>query len=183
MGAEPAKASASEVRAPLDFDALYEAQFDFVYRIVARLGGSMHAEDLAQEVFVVVSRRLGEYRGEGRVTTWLFRIAYRVVGAHIRRDRLRRRILELFGASVAPAQPFAITDAERAADARRVRAALERLSFEKRSVLVLFEVEGWSCDEISHALEVPVGTVYTRLHHARRDFQKAYARIIGRERP
>jgi RNA polymerase sigma-70 factor (ECF subfamily) len=174
---QPALAQA----ASLGFDALYEAEFDFVYRVVARLGGHGHVEDLVQEVFVVVSRRLADYRGEGRVTTWLFRIAYRVVGAHIRRDRLQRRILELFGAEHAPPQPFAVMDAERAADAHHVHAALGRLSFEKRSALVLFEVEGWSCEEIAEALEIPLGTVYTRLHHARRDFKKAYSRVAVKE--
>lgn len=165
----------------LDFDSVYEAEFDFVYRVVTRLGGHGHVEDLVQEVFVVVSRRLPEYRGEGRISTWLFRIAYRVVGAHLRRARLRRRLLELFGAEAAPPQPFVVPDAERAADAHHVHAALARLSFEKRSALVLFEVEGWSCEEIAAALEIPVGTVYTRLHHARRDFKKAYARVAGKE--
>ena len=183
MGAEETEAPALGEATHLDFDAVYEAEFDFVYRVVARLAGPGHVEDLVQEVFIVVSQRLGEYRGDGRITTWLFRIAYRVVGAHIRKARVRRQILELFGAEVPAPQPFSASEAEYAADAHHVHAALEKLSFAKRSALVLFEVEGWSCEEIAESLEVPVGTVYTRLHHARRDFKEAYERRTGRGSP
>lgn len=164
----------------LDFDSVYEAHFDFVYRVVSRLSGGRDADDLVQDVFVVVHRRLPEYRGDARLTTWLFRIAYRVVGAHVRRDRLRRRVLGLFGLeSEGPAPAFRRTDAERLDATRSVRATLERLSFEKRSALVLFEVEGWSGEEISEAVGAPVGTVYTRLLHARREFKAAYEKLAG----
>jgi RNA polymerase sigma-70 factor (ECF subfamily) len=170
----PASASA------LEFDSVYETEFDYVYRVVSRLAGGKDVEDLVQEVFVVVHRRLPEYRGDARLTTWLFRIAYRVVGAHVRRDRLRRRVLHFFGfESEGPAPAFQRTEAERLHEARLVRAALERLSFEKRSALVLFEVEGWSGDEIAAAVGAPVATVYTRLLHARREFKVAYERLAG----
>ena len=77
----------------LTFEQLYDAYFDFVYRLVARLCGEPHPDDLVQEVFWVVHRRLGRFEGRAKVTTWLFRICYRVVGAHIRRERLRRGLL------------------------------------------------------------------------------------------
>jgi RNA polymerase sigma-70 factor (ECF subfamily) len=155
----------------LDFDAVYAREFDFVYRVVSRLARSNDVDDLVQEVFVVVHRRLSEFRGDAQLTTWLFRIAYRVVGAHVRRERLRSRLTGwLVEAAAAVGGPPA--PAELMSDVRVVRAALERLSFEKRSVLVLFEVEGWSGEEIAERLGVPVGTVYTRLWHARRDFKR-----------
>jgi RNA polymerase sigma-70 factor (ECF subfamily) len=146
-----------------------------VYRVVARLAGSGDIEDLVQEVFFVVHRRLGEFRGEARVSTWLFRIAYRVVGAHIRRERLRRRMRELFGRGVelatAPNAPEDELDRK-----GRVERALARLSFDQRSALVLFEVEGWSASEIAEAVGAPVGTVYRRLHDARLAFAGVNAR-------
>jgi RNA polymerase sigma-70 factor (ECF subfamily) len=159
-------------QAPLVFADVYAEHFPFVYRVVARLVGSGDSEDLVQEVFVVVHRRLHEFRGDARLTSWLFRIAYLTVGAHVRRERLRRRVREVFGREPEPSVPHPSEELERA---RRVRAALERLSFEERSALVLFEVAGLSGAEIAEALGVPSGTIFRRLHDARRAFAAAYA--------
>jgi RNA polymerase sigma-70 factor (ECF subfamily) len=158
---------------PVGFDDVYEAEFAFVYRVVSRLAGSSHVEDLVQEVFEVVHRRLPEFRGEARLSTWLFRIAYRTVGAQVRRERLRRRVRELFGRET-ELDGADVAVAEELDRARRVRSALERLSFDKRSALVLFEVEGCSAQEIAEAAGVPIGTIYRRLHEARREFRAAY---------
>jgi RNA polymerase sigma-70 factor (ECF subfamily) len=179
-----AELAADSVAAPLDFDAVYEAEFDYVYRVVSRLSAGRDVDDLVQEVFFVVHRRLPDFRGDARITTWLFRIAFRVVGAHLRKERVRRRLLHLFGLeSAQEPQPFQPSVAEHVDDARLVRAALERLSYEKRSALVLFEVEGWSGDEIAAALGVPPGTVYTRLAHARRELKAACERLARKEAP
>jgi RNA polymerase sigma-70 factor (ECF subfamily) len=157
---------------PPAFDDVYEAEFDFVYRVVSRLWGGSDVEDLVQEVFVVVHRRLPEFRGEAQLSTWLFRIAYRVIGAHVRRERLRRGLQTLFG-QWAEGPERADPDAahERA---RRVRRALDAMSYGHRGALVLFEIEGWSCAEIADALDVPVGTVYRRLHEARKTFARVF---------
>ena len=154
---------------PLAFADVYARNFTFVYRVVARLAGGGDVEDLVQEVFLVVHRRLHEFRGDARLTTWIFRIAYRTVGAHVRRERLRRRMRELFaGTQEEHSLADAASDALDAA--RRVRVALESLTFAERSALVLFEVEGMSAAELADAFDVPVGTIYRRLHHARRAF-------------
>jgi len=162
--------------AKLSFDAIYAAEFDYVYRVVSRLVGSSEAEDLVQEVFVVVHRRLPEFRGEARITTWLFQIAYRVAGAHVRRERFRRRLSLLFGLEL-KSREAAQHPSGPSADGELVNAALGRLSFEKRSALVLHEVEGWTCEEIAESIGIPVGTVHTRLHHARRDFARHCASL------
>ncbi|HEY0464581.1 MAG TPA: RNA polymerase sigma factor [Polyangiaceae bacterium] len=167
--------------AAFSFDAIYEAEFDYVYRVLTRLVGASEAEDLVQEVFLVVHRRLPEYRGDARLTTWLFRIAYHVAGAYVRRERLRRRLSSLFGIE-AKIEAECAHAAEGFAEVERVRSALQRLSFEKRSALVLYEVEGWSCQEIADSVGVPVGTVHTRLHHARRDFARACQHPIAHAR-
>src|SRR4051794_29013852 len=147
---EALRASESAV---FSFDAIYEAEFEYVYRVLTRLVGASEAEDLVQEVFLVVHRRLPEYRGDARITTWLFRIAYRVAGAHVRRERLHRRFLGLFGLEAKIRAPLA-NNAEDLAEVEGVRLALQRLSFEKRSALVLHEVEGWSCEEIAESVGV-----------------------------
>lgn len=162
--------------APPTFDEVYEEHFDYVYRVVVRLAGREQAEDLAQDVFAVVHRRLGEFEGRARITTWLFQIAYRVVGAHIRRERLRRALLAAVGvAGDEPTPAAALRGLERAAEAAGLVRALARLSWKKRAVLVLHEVEGWSCDLIAERMGVPTPTVYTRLHHARKEL----AELLG----
>jgi RNA polymerase sigma-70 factor (ECF subfamily) len=155
------------------FDAVYDAEFDFVYRVVSRLAGSSDIDDLVQEVFLVVHRRLPEFRGEARLSTWLFRIAYRVVGAHIRRERARRRVRQFLGFERPHPAP------EPSAEQARVRTALAELSYERRSVLVLFEVEGLTAREIASSFGIPEGTVYRRLHEARAAFRRAYPALGG----
>ncbi len=158
---EKSMAALTAAAAP-DFDAVYAEHFDYVYRVVVRLGGTSHAEDLAQEVWAVVHRRLAGFEGRARLTTWLFQIAYHVVGDHIRKERLRRGFLALVG------RPVAVRALEHAEDAARLTRAVAALAWKQRAVLVLHEVEGWSCETIAERLEVPVATVYTRLHHARK---------------
>ncbi len=168
MGTPASRIAALEEGGALSFDAVYEAEFDFVYRVVARLSGSSDIDDLVQEVFLVVHRRLEEFRGDARLSTWLFRIAYRVVGAHIRRERVRRRARQFLGLERSHPAP------EPNDEQTRVRAALSELSFERRSVLILFEVEGWTAREIATSFGIPEGTVYRRLHEARAAFRRAY---------
>ncbi len=168
---------------PLEFDAVYDAHFDYTYRVVVRLAGIEHAEDLTQEVFAVVHRRLAEFEGRAKLTTWLFQIAYRVVGAHLRRERLRRLF---FGAphdddddNAASTSATALRGLEQAEDSAVLVRALARLPWKKRAVLVLHEVEDWSGELIAERLGIPVATVWTRLHHARKDLAAAVERERG----
>ena len=163
----------------LDFDTVYAQQFEYVYRVIVRLAGRSHAEDLAQDVWAVVHRRLAQFEGRAKITTWLFQIAYHVVGNHIRREQVRRGFLALVGRPVEEAhEPSAARALEHAEDAARLTRAVAALPWKQRAVLVLHEVEGWSCETIAERLDVPVATVYTRLHHAR----KRLAAALG-ERP
>jgi RNA polymerase sigma-70 factor, ECF subfamily len=165
--------------APADFDEVYAEHFDYVYRVIVRLAGRHHAEDLAQDVWAIVHRRLPEFEGRARVTTWLFQIAYHVVGNHLRREKVRRAFLGLVGrpVDVAP-EPSAARALERAEEATQLTRAVAALAWKQRAVLVLHEVEGWSCETIAERLGVPVATVYTRLHHAR----KRLAAVLGATR-
>ena len=172
----------AETVAPLSFDQVYDAHFDYTYRVVVRLAGVAHAEDLTQEVFAVVHRRLGEFEGRAKLTTWLFQIAYRVVGAHLRRERMRQL---LFGAAddeavSASTSATALRGLERAEDSMALARALGRLAWKKRAVLVLHEVEEWSGEMIAERMGIPVATVWTRLHHARKELAAAVERELKR---
>jgi RNA polymerase sigma-70 factor, ECF subfamily len=171
------RAASAEATGAVTFDEVYERHFEYVCRILARLAVRSDVEDLAQEVFMVVHRRLGEFEGRAQITTWLFQIAYRIAKAHARRQALRAALHRVFGQEnldQVNVQPERLAEDERA---RAVRDALDRLSFKKRAVLVLYAVEEWPCPRIAESLGIPVDTVYSRLHHARADLSRALARI------
>ena len=164
-------------------EALFRAHAAWVADFVARLGvPARDVDDCVQEVFLVVHRRGGFVQTEARPTTYLAAIAVRVVSTH-RRTQARRRLAdvptavdEAQGTGPSPEEATATSSA-----LARVHAALGALDLDKRAVFVLFEILEEPCDAIAHALGVPVGTVYSRLHAARAQFQRAYAALGGGE--
>jgi RNA polymerase sigma-70 factor (ECF subfamily) len=168
----------------IDAASLFRAHARFVANFLHRLG--LHRDeidDAVQDVFIVVHRRGGfEDRGQARPTTWLAAIASRVASTR-RRTRRRARVRAdgdvVDVAASSDAGPSRNVEARRGLE--RVQAALSELDSDRRVVFVLFELEGESCADIAAALEIPVGTVYSRLHKARKEFKTVYARIVGDE--
>jgi RNA polymerase sigma-70 factor (ECF subfamily) len=159
-----------------DFDAVYEAYFDFVWRSLRRLGvPDAQLDDAAQDVFVVGSRRLPEFEARSTLKTWLFGIVLRVVST-LRRTERRKPTEPLAGEPVdgRTAAPEELTESAEAA--RLVRELLTELDEDRRAVFVLAELEEMTAPEISVALSVNLNTVYSRLRAARRDFDAALAR-------
>jgi RNA polymerase sigma-70 factor (ECF subfamily) len=154
---------------------VYEAHKGFVWACLQRFGApSSELEDLFQEVFLVVHRKLSSFEPGAPMRPWLFGIALRVASNHRRRAYRRWELSsdELVGA--APAEHDSPETNAASMQARRaLNAILGGLPLEKRAVFVMFEIEGKSCDEIATELGVPVGTVYSRLHAARDSFAKA----------
>jgi RNA polymerase sigma-70 factor (ECF subfamily) len=151
----------------------YERTFRLVYAIVHN---EADARDVCQEVWLTVWKQLATFRGDARFTTWLHPIATRRALDHLRK---RRRWFDRFlpfdtGDESAPAapEPASTDDAgqqlEGSETVARVRAAIATLPPKHRVVLALRELEGLSYEEIAAATGVPVGTVMSRLHHARR---------------
>ena len=143
--------------------------------MIVRLAGRSYAEDLTQEVFAVVHRRLEEFEGRSKLTTWLFQIAYRVVGAHVRRERLRGIVAATLPIELA-SRDVTHDPYERIEQSIALARAVRKLAWKKRAVLVLHEVEGWTCELIAERMDVPVATVWTRLHHARKELAELVAR-------
>jgi len=170
---EPAAASRSGTPT---FEAVYAEHAATVARWAARLGGpSADVEDITQEVFVVVNRRLNEFRGQSRMSTWLFGITAKVAANERRRRKLRQWWLRLM--------PSAGEDAPAAGDGslaqlekreRRVlfHRALDQLSERHRRALVLFELEELSVDEVAAHMGLRPGNVRVLLHRARAAFLK-----------
>ena len=130
-------------------------------------GSSNDLDDLLHEVFVVALRRPAALLTADSPRAWLYGIAVKVAAASRRRGAIRA-FLGLDAARLVAAGED--TDARLDA-ARRVDRALAKLAPKKREVLVLFELQGLTGDEIAAALGIPAPTVFTRLHHARKELE------------
>ena len=155
------------------FEALLEPVLSRAYGTALHMTrNAADAEDLVQDTFAATLT--SHFRGEAAVRTWLVQILVRRA-AMLRRGRKHPAIAGRIGLTddVAPAK--AAPSAVAGADARLDLAAmLETLSLEHRQVIVLREVEGLSYDEIAAALDVPRGTVESRLHRARAELRRRF---------
>jgi RNA polymerase sigma-70 factor (ECF subfamily) len=153
--------------------AHYERTFRLAYAIVHN---EADARDVCQDAWLTIWKQLGNFRGDSRFSTWLHPIITRRALDHLRK---RRRWFDRFlpfatGDDAGPSTPEPMTseDAggqlERNETVTRVRAALATLPPKQGAVLALRELEGLSYEEIAAAVGVPVGTVMSRLHAARR---------------
>ncbi len=172
---------------PLDAQSVHDAHGDFVWDSLQRLGArDAELEDMFQEVFIVVHRGVGRFEGRSKLTTWLFGVCVRVVAAHRRRAWFRRerpapdvddlREARASDPGIMPDEALA-----RAEGRRRLSAILDSMDLERRAVFVMAEVEEMPADEIAEVLDVPLGTVYSRLHAARKQFDQALKRLEARE--
>jgi RNA polymerase sigma-70 factor (ECF subfamily) len=163
----------------LDVIAIHDRYADFVWLTLQRLGvRDGDVEDMLQEVFVVVHRRLDSFDGSARMTTWLFGICMRIAAAYRRRAfRRHERSMAQVPDQVAPEETSPEHATEMGQARQCLQAALNRMDLEKRAIFVMFELDEVSCDEIAEMLSIPIGTVYSRLHAARKDFQEALARV------
>jgi RNA polymerase sigma-70 factor, ECF subfamily len=154
-----------------DFQSFYLQHVEVVRRVVARLWGPHgDIDDAVQEVFLVAWRKRDGFAGRAEPSTWLYAIARRVVLAARRRAQLRRWLgLEAAAEHAHEQTPHQIFEHREAN--RRLYALLERLSEKRRTVFVLHEIEGLPGEAIARILGCPVKTVWTRLHHARRQLQ------------
>jgi RNA polymerase sigma-70 factor (ECF subfamily) len=164
----------SERAEAVDVDALYRLHAATVARWARRLGGpDVDAEDVVQDVFLVAKRRLGRFGPGAKVTTWLFRTTEKIARSLRRRQQLRRVLLRMTG-SVAPIVPVAgpspLERLERDETCRNVYAILDRLPEKHRRVIIFFELEEMSTQQIADLLEVKLATVRVWLFRGRARF-------------
>ncbi|HEX3695139.1 MAG TPA: sigma-70 family RNA polymerase sigma factor [Polyangia bacterium] len=159
-----------------DFSALFRQHGADVARWAAALGGPLlEIEDAVQEVFMVAHRRLSEFRGDAKVTTWLFQITRRVVLGQRRRARWRRWLrgsAEDVAGHLATSELGPVEVFERREAARRLYEVLDRMNEKYRMVLVLTKMEGLDADQIARVSGVSPVTVRVWLHRARAQFQQ-----------
>ena len=161
---------------PIGAETLFREHARFVASFLRHMGtGESDLDDMLQDVFVLAHRKGGYLPGPAGPRTWLASLAIRVVLAR-RRSRARRpqpaEVPEnLTDGAQSPAE---LLESRRSLE--RVQRALQDLSVEHRAAFILFEIEGESCESIAAMWDVPVGTVYSRLHHARKKFLEMYHR-------
>lgn len=149
--------------------ALYREHARRVSAWAARLTNYRHAadvEDMVQEVFLRAHRALGTFRGESEVTTWLYRITLNVVRMQMRKAR-SRSTCELDDEIPSPC-PSPESNCEHEERVQLLREALESIPASQRHVLVLFELEGHSGEEIAKLFNVKISTLWVRLSRARK---------------
>lgn len=157
--------------------SLYERYAPLVHRFASALGVPPdEREDAVQDIFIAVFRSLKHFRGEAQLSTWIYRIAAR----HAIRLGRRRRARETMRLAMLKEKPPVVTDpAERSTQLATLDRMLGKLPPKKRTVLVLFEIEGLSAKEISDVVGCPENTVWSRLHHARSEMVKAARRMVS----
>ncbi len=165
---------------PGAFEDLVIAYQHRVFGVALRmLGNRAEAEELAQEVFLRVHRAVGDFRGEAKLSTWLYAIASRLclnrlAAGERRMARQGEEILtRVASREVGPAEELERTELETA-----LHRAIAELSEERRIVVVLRDLEGLSYEEIAAALELELGTVRSRLHRARIDLRDKLERFL-----
>lgn len=164
------------------YGGLVERYQDRLISAVTRfLGSREDAHDVVQEAFVQAYLKLDSFRGASAFYTWLYRIAFNLAMSHARRRRVTHSLdaaRDGFGSEpmdTADGPDAGLLRDERAA---LVHAALARLDDEFRQVVVLRELEGSSYDEIAEILDVPIGTVRSRLFRARVQLRQRLAPIL-----
>lgn len=169
-GAPPA-ALLDETRT--DFDSVARALFEDTHRMVAHLLGPgaspADVEDITQLVFEAAHKAWPRFRGEARVSTWMYGVAYRVVLRQLRsfgRQRKLRQALQAEGLLDNDPRTPEQTLTQRQ-EVLRVWRCLLQISPKKRAVYVMHDIEGRTADEIASILDVSRNTVGSRLRHAR----------------
>lgn len=152
----PGQAAAKLGLYPVTIEQVFRDHYKSVYRLALSLSGNhADAEDIAQESFVAIIKALPRFRGEAKLSTWIYRIAFRV----------GTRWLARRGA-VAELPPF-LQAADQSIPIDLIN-ALRKLPMDLRMVTVLVAIEGLSHGEAADVLAIPSGTVASRLHYARK---------------
>jgi RNA polymerase sigma-70 factor (ECF subfamily) len=163
------------------FEDVYREHFPFVWRSAKRLGvRDASLDDVVQEVFVVVHRRLADFEARSSLKTWLFGITLRIVRDH-RRAVARRDPGPPVDPDTLQAAGGPAHDAEKAEAVRLLHAVLDDLDDERREVFVMAELEQMTMPEIAEALAINLNTAYARLRIARQEFDQALARHRARD--
>ncbi|MGH7434499.1 MAG: RNA polymerase sigma factor [Polyangiaceae bacterium] len=167
------------------FRAIYDDYFDFVWTSTRRLGVPVDAvDDVVQEIFVVVSARLGTIEQPASLRSWIYGVVRRTVSTYHRKRRVRstNESFDPFEDCANPMQPSPLDLAVQSDEIRLLWCLLGELGPLKREVFILAELEDMAMPEIAEAVGIPLNTAYSRLRVARQEFELALARQTASQR-
>jgi len=163
-----------------DFDAIVREHGPYIWRVLRRMGvQEADVEDIWQETFIIVHRKLGSFEGRAALRTWMAAIAVRVTSDYRKRAHRRRErpTEELPDAGTAAPQQDDLLQRERRATLDKLLAGLKP---DQREVLVLYEFGELPMSEVAETLGCPLQTAYSRLHAARRALEAAARREVAK---
>ena len=170
------------------FGRLVERHQDRIYNSVYYMVSNREdAEDLAQEVFLKAYDNIHSFRQEAKFGTWLFGIMLNTVRSYWRKQSRRSGKLRLDHGEegetidVEAEVDGPVESSVRAERVQQVRQAIDRLKHDLKEVILLRDIEGMTYEEISDALDVPMGTVKSRLYRARNSLKEKLAPVLGDE--
>jgi len=158
---------------PAAFERIYELHKRRVYSLCLRMvGNTAEAEDLTQEAFLQLFRKIATFRGESAFSTWLYRLVANVVLMHLRKKRLNAVSLDETESNLedpAPKREFGADDLRLTATTERLRLerAIRRLPPGYRAVFILHDIEGYEHAEVAQILDCTSGNCKSQLHKAR----------------
>jgi RNA polymerase sigma-70 factor (ECF subfamily) len=169
------------------FSRLMQANQDRIYSSILRQVRDEHkAADICQETFIQAYRAIGTYEDRARFSTWVYRIAMNVITSHYRHERAQKRGGDQARASLdvegmpEPGAGERTPDELVAADdvGVQVRAAIDELEDEYKQVILMRDLQDMSYEEIADLLEIPPGTVRSRLHRGRERLKEKLRHLI-----
>ena len=161
-----------------DFRTVFRTHYRFVRVTLRRLGvRENELDDVAQDIFVIVYRKLDTFRSEGSMELWLFGICLRVASRHRRLARHRVQSQEEEPIEVIDGSPLPDDHAEVEQARRLVLTALDAVDPQRRAVFVMHDLNEFSATEIAETLSIPLGTVYSTIRVAREEFRQAVTRL------
>ena len=152
--------------------AIYEHCKSSVYGLMVRMVGTQDADDLTQQAFLQMFRKLGQFNGQSKLETWLFRLSVNEALQYLRKQKRQPTAAFVL-------EPVTVDDdlLIKSEESRLVEAALGRLEPELRAVFLLKEQQGCSYRDIAESLGIPEGTVGSRLNRARRELRQELTKL------
>ena len=160
------------------FAELFESHKNHVYSLCLRMTGNVaEAEDLTQDAFIQVFRKLGTFRGDSALSTWIYRVAVNTALMHFRKKALRQVSLDQRPSQDTPKEKFDLCQ-----DDGRLRGTVDRIALIRaignlpqgyRTIFILHDVEGYGHQEIARLLKCSVGNSKSQLHKARLKIREA----------
>jgi RNA polymerase sigma-70 factor (ECF subfamily) len=154
----------------MDFDSIVEEHSSFVYNVAYRMMGNPEdAEDVVQDAFISAYRAFGRFRGESRVTTWLYRITTNAALMKLRKTKLARTLNQT-GVEDIEIADWSNTPERGAANSElkaKLKEGIDQLEPDLRAVVVLRDVEGLTNQEAAEILDISVSALKSRLHRSR----------------